>query len=132
MQNFNSDNSKIDAALKAHDDDIAALETSMTAWLAAKGNCKIELLSYQGDGTTSRTFTFEGAPYLLYILAPSGQLTTLYGANRAFGFSGANRITPNAAWNGSALTLSGGTAEVVCNVSGTTYQMAVLTAQDAS
>ena len=57
---FNSDNAKIDAALKAHAD-----------ILAHSGNCKIVLGTYTGDGTygsdNARTLTFDGTPVFLAI-----------------------------------------------------------------
>ena len=46
MEEFNSDNEKIDTALKASADDVAALQTA----LAGSGNCGIAVTSYTGAG----------------------------------------------------------------------------------
>ena len=60
MEDFNSDNAKIDAALKAHAD-----------ILAHSGNCKVVFGTYTGDGTygaaNPRTLTFDGTPVLVVI-----------------------------------------------------------------
>ena len=77
---FNSDNQKIDAALKAHAD-----------ILAHSGNCKIVLGSYTGDGTygaaNPRTLTFDGKPFFVaihtkvYSLGGSDRLLLVRGAD---------------------------------------------------
>ena len=46
MDDFNADNAKIDAALKANADTAAALQTA----LANAGNCSIAISSYTGNG----------------------------------------------------------------------------------
>ena len=62
MDDFNADNAKIDAALKANADAIA--ETA-----AACGNCRIVYGSYVGNGQYGsgdpKTLTFDGAPLFL-------------------------------------------------------------------
>ena len=72
MSDFNSDNSKIDAALKAHDDDIAALETAV----AGKGNCQLYYTTYVGTGqvgaSAPNSLTFPAQPLLVTILQPDG------------------------------------------------------------
>ena len=59
MDDFNADNAKIDAALKANADAIA--ETA-----AACGNCRIVYGSYVGNGqygsSNPKTLTFDGTP----------------------------------------------------------------------
>ena len=49
MSDFNGDNTKIDAALKANADSIAAVEEE----LAVRGNCRIVFGSYTGTGPTA-------------------------------------------------------------------------------
>ena len=72
MDDFNDANSKIDAALKSHDDSLADLETALTGGLAAKGNCQIYLASYTGTGTygetSPNTLTFPAAPVLVMVI----------------------------------------------------------------
>ena len=61
MSDFNSDNAKLDAALKSHDAALTALEAENTALqtaLAGKGNCQIYTTSYTGTGTGKNSFTF--------------------------------------------------------------------------
>ena len=47
MEEFNSDNEKIDTALKSNADKAAALQTA----LAGAGNCEIGLFTYTGTGS---------------------------------------------------------------------------------
>ena len=47
MEEFNSDNEKIDTALKSSADGVAALQTA----LAGAGNCSVETYTYTGTGT---------------------------------------------------------------------------------
>ena len=63
MEDFNADNAKIDAAIKAE----AEARTAETAALAGKlGNCKVVLRTYVGNGTYSNTsptgISFDGPP----------------------------------------------------------------------
>ena len=68
MSDFNSDNSKIDTALKTQADaiaDEAAARNALAQTVAAKGNCQIAYGTYTGSGTNddshpnSLTFPFE-------------------------------------------------------------------------
>lgn len=60
MVDFNNDNAKIDAALKAQDSSISNI-------LAAR-NAQAYAISYVGDGQSSRTFSFPTRPILLNIM----------------------------------------------------------------
>ena len=64
MDDFNADNTKIDAALKANADAIA--ETA-----AACGNCRIVYGSYVGNGqygsSNPKTLTFDGTPLFIVL-----------------------------------------------------------------
>ena len=67
MEEFNSDNEKIDTALKASADGVAALQTA----LASCGNCKIVYGTYTGTGKYGREnpnkLTFDGDPLFVFI-----------------------------------------------------------------
>ncbi len=82
MQDFNADNAKIDAALKAEVDARAAADAAETsarkttdaaiqAELAKRGNCKIWTTGYTGDGTHgaehANKITFPGSPIVVWI-----------------------------------------------------------------
>ncbi len=64
---FNEDNQKIDRALE---EDAVAI-TALTSQLAQKGNCRIEMRSYVGNGqygqTTPNHLTFSSTPAALLI-----------------------------------------------------------------
>ena len=82
MENFNSDNAKLDAALAAHDGDIAALEAAV----AGKGNCQFSYGTYTGSGTygtghpTKLTFPFE--PKLVIIQNMAAAATDTSGSSQ--------------------------------------------------
>lgn len=64
MDDFNSDNSKIDAQMKANTDAIAEIQK-------AYGNCKVSVGTYVGSGTygssNQNKLTFSGKPMLVVI-----------------------------------------------------------------
>ena len=66
MEDFNADNSKVDAAL-------AAQAAALTAGLATKGNCRIERYTYVGTGTYGKSapnsMTFAERPLLMVLLS---------------------------------------------------------------
>ena len=67
MSDFNSDNAKLDEALKSHDDALAAL----TAAVAGKGNCQIYTTTYTGTGGSDASgacsLTFPKPPLLVVV-----------------------------------------------------------------
>lgn len=70
-EDFNSDNAKVDAALKAQAETVADLE----ALCAGFGNCRIVYGSYTGSGlygaSNPNILTFDGKPLLLAIMPSS-------------------------------------------------------------
>ena len=67
MEEFNSDNEKIDTALKGNAEAVAALQTT----LAGAGNCSIETQSYTGTGKNGKSnptrITFSKKPKAVLI-----------------------------------------------------------------
>ena len=64
MDDFNADNTKIDAALKANADTAAAA----SAAVALCGNCKIYCTSFVGTGTAAApTMTFPHKPLIIFV-----------------------------------------------------------------
>ena len=67
VEEFNSDNKKIDAALKSNADGVAALKTA----LASCGNCQIEISTYTGTGTRGEEYptviTFPKMPTVFFV-----------------------------------------------------------------
>lgn len=76
MDDFNSDNAKIDTALKA----LADKDTAMEAALAKCGNCKIVYGTYTGNdkcgSDNPNKLTFIGKPILVIVQAQSN--TSMY------------------------------------------------------
>ena len=77
MEEFNSDNEKIDTALKSSADGVAALQTA----LASCGNCKIVYGTYTGTGKYGREnpnkLTFDASPLDDFIKGSVGTTPTL-------------------------------------------------------
>ena len=81
MEDFNADNAKIDAALKAEADARTALAgtvssqgstlSSHSSSLARLGNCKIYTTTYVGTGDKARSYSFPGYPVLVYVRCQS-------------------------------------------------------------
>ena len=130
---FNQDNQKLDAALKANADGIAANGAVLeehTAALAGKGNCQLQLISYVGDGTSSRTFTFNGVPRFIFILFYNGWQVAISGTTSAWGQYGNNAAPASAVWSGNSVTLSSN--QYPCNIAGTAYQLIALIEQGST
>ena len=99
MEDFNADNAKIDAALKAETD----ARTALAAQVAKLGNCQVWTTTYKGTGTVGpdhpTSLTFPKRPVFAMIDSGSGkpsfllpQSGSLYNA----GSDDMNRLT----WNG--------------------------------
>ena len=77
MDDFNSDNAKIDTALKA----LADKDTAMEAAIASCGNCKIVYGTYTGNGKYGKDnpnqLTFDGNPLFVIIKGSTGSSPTL-------------------------------------------------------
>ena len=102
---FNADNAKIDAALKANADAIAAEAAAreaagdaMASALAAKGNCAIYTASYTGNGQCGadhpNSLTFPARPKLAvlynkniiaFLLPETGNMIVVYAGGVATG-----------------------------------------------
>lgn len=90
MEEFNSDNEKIDTALKSSADGVAALQTA----LASCGNCKIVYGTYTGTDKygdkNPNTLTFAHKPVFVDIqqVSPTSflnfHLRLMYGSNRSW------------------------------------------------
>ena len=83
MEEFNSDNEKIDAALKGNADGVAALQTA----LAGAGNCEIGMISYTGTGKSGdsnpTTVTFPKMPAGFFLCGAETYLVVRGGDDHA-------------------------------------------------
>jgi hypothetical protein len=84
MEDFNSDNTKIDAALKS----LSGTLSNQAATLAGKGNCSIEVFTYTGTGdsgaSTPTVVKFSRKP-AAFIIWPAKLLPA--GTNGSYGVS---------------------------------------------
>ena len=83
MEEFNSDNEKIDTALKGNADKAAALQTA----LAGAGNCEIGMISYTGTGkngdSNPTTVTFPKMPAGFFLCGAKNYLVVRGGDTHA-------------------------------------------------
>ena len=75
MEDFNTDNAKIDAAIKAEADARTVATAALAAEVAKRGNCRIECHSYVGTGeygpSAPTVLTFSKPPLLFIVKGPN-------------------------------------------------------------
>ena len=129
MEDFNSDNAKLDAALGT----LAQTVTGHTTALAQKGNCRIERTTYIGNGSTNGgtvRISFSAAPLLFIIRSGEGiVLGTRLSSKFTYILRGpttTNAGSSDLTWSGNTaqLTVWSYTAEI--NQSGETYEVYAL------
>ena len=137
MDDFNADNTKIDAALKANADAAAAA----SAAVALCGNCKIETSTYTGTGTCGSanpvTLTFPKKPTLVVVFGHNSLLliSDKCGSKGfGLGFNSYGTIWRGedlaVAWTGSTLKYYCDYDATQANVNGKVYQVIAFYAQD--
>ena len=132
MEEFNSDNEKIDTALKSSADGVAALQTA----LASCGNCKIVYGTYTGNGKSGSAnpnkLTFDGKPVLVIVQAQSNttnydfHLRLVRGCGWAVGDRGNDSYTNSVAWGENFVSWTNDDAETQFNLQGSVYSYIAL------
>lgn len=114
---FNADNEKIDAALKAHGDAIAL-----------RGDCQLWTSSYMGDGTTNaRSLTFPKRPKIVFIVCDNGFMAITPSMSSAASVTTATVLGIDVTWRGNTVSWKGGTHGVfMMNAENTTYSVIAL------
>ena len=112
---FNSDNSKIDAALK---DQLNLLAKT----------CQPYIISYTGDGNPTRTMEFPGKPLFVIAVGSSVIFTAIRGGEKAYSvFSGMAQGSYLTTWGERSFTWQIGTQLAYsANNTGAAYQMFAL------
>ena len=149
---FNEDNQKIDAALVKHDEALAqnaqAIQTeadartnavaTLTAELIKRGNCKIEVQSYDGTGYSGANYptriTFSKQPLLFLILGQTqfmaGSKHTERGTVIKFEGYGASVSSPYLTWSGNRVSFYGNDDGEQMNGTNITYWVFSMYAED--
>ncbi len=132
MEEFNSDNEKIDTALKSSADGVAALQTA----LASCGNCKIVYGTYTGTGKAGSAnpnkLTFDGKPVLVIVQAQSNttdfdfHLRMIRGCDWAVGDRNNYSYTNSVAWGENYVSWYNNKAETQFNLQGSVYSYIAL------
>ena len=138
MDDFNADNIKIDAALKANADTAAAA----SAAVALCGNCKIETSTYTGTGTCGSanpvTLTFPKKPSLVIVFGfnalilisdKNGHTAFTLSAHPTYGLV-YRGDTLNILWENSTLQYYSDEASYQANCDNKIYQVVAFYAQD--
>ena len=122
MEEFNSDNEKIDTALKSSADGVAALQTA----LASCGNCKIVYGTYTGNGKSGSAnpnkLTFSGKPVLVIVQAQNNStnfdfhLRMIRGCDWAVGDRNNYSYTNSVAWGENFVSWTNDNAETQFNL----------------
>ena len=120
MEDFNGDNSKVDAALAGLAATMAehgAALSQHAGAIAKFGNCQIYRLAYQGDDQTSRTFTFPRVPWVVMLCSPDFIQTVVIGQNGRAPYLSVNSNRQAASLSGTSLTLTCPDPSGICNAS---------------
>ena len=137
MDDFNSDNAKIDTALKA----LADKDTAMEAAIAKCGNCKIVYGTYTGTGkygsANPNKLTFSGKPVLVIVQAQSNStnfdfhLRMLRGCTWAVGDRDNYNYTNEVTWGENFVSWSNDKAATQFNAQNTVYSYIALMPSEA-
>lgn len=138
MADFNADNTKLDAALKAEADARTEAAEALAAAVALRGNCQLWVTTYTGSGKageTKNSLTFPKKPTLVLIIAPNGSfLPILYGAERCLAVvEGRTYPMQNVSlWDGNTVTWHNSSSYVDCqmNTADAVYTVIALLAAD--
>ena len=125
MDDFNDMTDKLDAALG-----------EQQAALVKCGNCKAEIFSYTGTGSTTSRIDFPERPVFFIIqggtgviLGGPGKTATLAASGASVSSSRVDKITMT--WSGSQLSLTDSSAYMNLNVSNVVYQVIAFYLMDA-
>jgi len=135
---FNADNAKIDAAIKAVDSrvdgkvSVSALNalaqtvSGHTDTLEKKGNCRICVETYTGTGQYGdghpTTVTFPAKPWLVIFSSRRGwNVTAVRGMTSLQCFGASSPAALSGSWSGNSLSLTAANANVQMNSQGESY-----------
>lgn len=147
---FNADNAKIDAALKGvdakaealseHKAETSALEalsqrvtaqgtalTNHAASMTKLGNCQIYTITYTGNGSSSRSFSFPHRPMMVFVYGASYTFSAMFGISTGHGRTGGEGSTSLVSWGARDIQWEGGRdVDYICNSSGKSYRLVAL------
>ncbi|EOS66664.1 hypothetical protein [Oscillibacter sp. 1-3] len=124
MEDFNSDNARIEAALKAHEDSLESMKThaatlknheaalaALNTAVSKRGNCQLQFITYKGTngGTASnpKTLTFAYKPMAIFLFNSSNQFiwATRGATYVALGFDSSSPVSIT--WNDRSISWYG-------------------------
>ena len=129
---FNEDNVKIDAAIKAEADARAAGIAAVNAVLAQRGNCQIVTGQYIGDGQCGQSrpnsLTFSHPPVLV-LVSEYNTLVMAGGGSHGYVLQNGTSEMIDVSWNGNSLSwYSTRGVSYQMNIAGTVYHYVALLA----
>ena len=133
MEDFNADNAKVDAALKA----LAQTDTSHASLLSGKGNCTLYTTSYTGDGRYGKdrpmSLSFPRKPYIIFITGNGSRgrhMILVQGTPESTVEVSGQGYTSNLTWSGNSVSWWGGMASYMMTESGVRHQVVALLKAD--
>ena len=129
MEDFNGDNSKVDAALAGLAATMAehgAALSQHAGAIAKLGNCAVEVTGYTGSGSVSRSVTFSKPVMAMLVSGGGRMLFALYGDSKAYAMAPNGFAAVSASVSGNTVSWSGSSGDsayFVLNESGTTYRV---------
>ena len=135
---FNSDNAKVDAALKANADAISSESSTRASAVSSlntqisQRNCKAEIRTYTGNGGSGSSKacsqTFSKKPMAIFITGNGYLGICLRSGNTMWILYGKDANTGTVTWSGDGRTVSwySGGADIQMNASGVTYTLVAL------
>ncbi|MCI9155848.1 MAG: hypothetical protein HFF44_02770 [Lawsonibacter sp.] len=134
MEDFNADNAKIDAAIKAEADARSSQVAVLNAGLSKKGNCQIWTTTYVGTGgygaATPVTVTFPSKPVLATI-AGGGRVLPLITGYGMYSVTGDVVYGLGGYWDGNTVTFyASSNAQQALNEKGQIYTVVAFLAAD--
>ena len=137
MADFNSDNAKIDSAIKAVDRRVDGLSSTVASQggslsshgsaISRLGNCAIQTLTYTGTNTTSKTVSFSGYPVMVIVrgVGGIGYMMFMRGTDTPLTpYSNPDKYPTT--WGSRSFTWSASSASSAMNSSGSEYYILAL------
>ena len=138
MEDFNADNAKLDAAIKAEATARASAVSTLNSKIAKCGNCKIALTSYIGKGPDAgpTIISFPSRPLFVLISGEQGICTfagsAAKGGSIAVGETTSQPFVHTVAltWTGNTVSIAGANVRCRMNSLNYTYYVVALYAMD--
>lgn len=123
MEDFNANNTTLDAALAAE----AEAREALTEAVNLRGNCQVQYQTYTGTGSTSVSFTLPHRPLLVVVFGDNVFFFAVRGRKYATARAGGSGAElPQVSWSGNRVSWTFSDTAFACNTSGQSYSMVAI------